>query len=54
MAVAGEQPDAVAVALDDQAEPVILSSCSQSRPAGNLVPRVGMQGWNFDSGMPPI
>ncbi len=52
MAVSGEQPDPVAVPLDDHAEPVVLG-LMQPVPAGrHRSARVGMQGWNFDIGMP--
>ena len=38
MAVAGEQPHALAVALDDQAIAVVLDFVDPVRPVGNLAP----------------
>ena len=52
VAIAGEQPHAPAVALDDQSISVVLNLVDQSFPAGTVVPRVGMQGSNGDLSMP--
>ena len=48
MAVAGEQPHALAVALDDQAVAVVLDLMDPFRAVRDLGPRVGMQGSNAD------
>jgi hypothetical protein len=44
IAVSGEQPNALALALDDQAIAVVLDLMKPVRPGRNLLPRVGMQG----------
>ena len=48
MAIAGEQPHALAVALDDQAIAIMLDLVDPSVPVGTFVPRVGMQGSKMD------
>ena len=51
MAVAGEQPHALAVALNDQAIAVVLDFVDPFRPVRNFGALVGMQGSNGDLGM---
>ena len=51
VAVAGEQPHALAVALDDQAVAVVFDFMDPVRARGELVPRVGMQGSKGRRGM---
>ena len=48
VAVEGEQPHALALALNDQPVAVVLDFVDPFRPVGTLVPRVGMQGSNAD------
>jgi len=51
MAVAGEQPHALALALDDQAVTVVLDFVQHSGRSGTSAALVGMQGSNVDLGM---
>jgi hypothetical protein len=51
VAVAGEQPQALVLALNDQAVAVVLDFVDPSARSGTLVPRVGMQGRYFDLSM---
>jgi hypothetical protein len=44
--VAGEQPHALAIALDDQPVAIVLVSWNPSGRSGTFGPRVGMQGSN--------
>jgi hypothetical protein len=44
VAVPGEQPDAPAVTVDDQAIAIGLDFVNLVRAGGTLIPRVGMQG----------
>lgn len=52
MAVAREQPDTVAVTLDDQAIAVVLDLVDPAGRSGTLVLRVGRQGLKEDFSIP--